>query len=267
MTDLTLPTAGARLAVTDVGEGDPIVALHAAVADRRVWESCTRMWMAAGHRVVTYDQRGFGSTESDGVPYRPVDDLWTVMDDRELPGAVLVGNSKGGRVAIDAALEQPARVAALVVIGPAVGGAPDGEPDASIEEIWEQYEAADESENAEEINRIEAHFWLDGPTQTEGRVGGPTRDLFLDMNGRALELDEGAGEAEWGDDAWDRLSEIGVPTLVVVGEYDGEFVIDRSRKIAEVVPEGELVVIPDSAHLPPLDAPGVLATLVTEFLS
>lgn len=268
MSDHIVETAGARLAVTDVGEGEPIVALHASVADKRIWERCAEMWVGAGYRVVCYDQRGYGDTEAESnVSFRPVDDLWAVMDDRGFGQAVLVGNSMGGRVAADGTLERPERVSSLVLIGTSLSGAPEVEPDDSIKEIVDRYDAAEESEDIALLNPIEAHFWLDGPNQPEGRVGGSGRELFLTMNGRALELHDTIGEMLWADDSWDRLAEIEVPTLLLVGEYDAGFIMDRSRSVAAAIPNAEMVVIPESAHLPPLDAPAVLATMVTEFLT
>ncbi len=267
VTDLTVESEGARLAVTDVGEGEPIVALHAGVADRRIWERCTDMWVGAGHRVITFDQRGFGDSVTDTEPYDAVDDLTAVMDACGVGSAVLVGNSMGGRLAIDAALGTPQRISALVLIAPAVGGAPPAEPDDSIVEIVGHYEAAEESGDIDEVNRVEAHFWLDGPTRPEGRVSGAARDLFLAMNRRALELDETVGDVVERGPAWDRLHEIDAPTLILVGEYDAGYLMERSKHLADTIPDAALVTIPGSAHLPPLDAPGVLAPLVTDFLA
>lgn len=63
-----------------------------------------------GSRCVSYDRRGFGDTSGPAEAFSHVDDLVAVLDDRDIESAVLVGNSQGGRVAIDMALAHPERV-------------------------------------------------------------------------------------------------------------------------------------------------------------
>src|SRR5436190_22937241 len=72
-----------------------------------------------------------------------------------------------------------------------------------------------------EVARLEAWMWLDGPGAEEGRVGGATRALFLEMNERALRAEDPDEQAEL-PPAWPRLSEIAVPTLVMIGRLDVE---------------------------------------------
>ena len=100
---------------------------------------------------------------------------------------VLIGNSQGGRIAVDMTLLQPARVKALGLIGTCVSGVPEGAswpPDVS--ELYRKIEVAEAASDLDLLNRFQAHLWLDGPSSIEGRVGGATRKLFLDMNLRAL---------------------------------------------------------------------------------
>ena len=64
-------------------------------------------------------------------------------------------------------------------------------------------------------------MWLDGPASEEGRVGGPVRELLLEMNGRALRAKSPGAVAEI-PAAWRRLGEIMAPTLVMIGRLDAE---------------------------------------------
>lgn len=244
----------ARLAVREWGEGPPLLALHAGVADGRVWETCAQAWAADGWHVIAPDRRGFGDSTGDAELFSHVDDLIAVMDDLRIDRAVLVGNSQGGRVAIETTLHHRDRVAALVLVAPAVSGMPWTEDDLHPDELAleEAAEAAAEARDVAEANRLEARLWLDGPLQPEGRVGGDARDLFLQMNGRALAAPD-VGAPTWDDTAWDRLGEIAVPTTVVVGDLDEAphlFV-----RVAEAIPHARMVRLPRSAHLPMLDDP------------
>ncbi|WP_370323998.1 alpha/beta fold hydrolase [Euzebya sp.] len=261
---------GARLAVTDVGEGLALVALPAGVADRRVWRQAIGAWTADGWRVVAHDRRGFGESTWEPAPteqpFSHVDDLVAVMDAVGVDRAVLVGNSQGGRIAVDTALAHPGRVTALVLIAPAVTGMPFDLDDLHPDELAleEAIEAAEEAGDLDAVNRLEAHLWLDGPREVEGRVAGAARDLFEDMNGRSLTAPP-VGELRWGPSAWDRLDQIAVPTLVVVGELDEWPHVFAG--LAERIPGAQLVTMPGSAHLPMLDDPEAFLDAVAPFLS
>lgn len=256
--DVTAPTGPGPGA----GGPTPVLFLHAGVTDRRSWAPLVEA-LAPERTTVAYDRRGFGDTRSEPEPFSHVDDALAVLD-AALPGraarpVALVGASMGGRVALDLALAHPGRVAALVLIGPAVRGAPSPGPHEMSEaerRLDAALDAADEAGDLAEVNRIEAHVWLDGPEAPEGRVSGPVRDLFLAMNGRALAA-EASGEA--GDEtdlppAWDRLEQVAVPTLVLVGDGDVAHVRARAEATAGRIPGARLEVLAGTAHLPHLEA-------------
>ena len=108
-----IPFDGATLRGESAGFGLPVVFLHAGVCDRRMWAEQMQELAMQGYHVVAYDRRGFGETDSEDVPFNHVVDLEAVLDRLGLNGAVLVGNSLGGGIAIDFALEHSDRVAAL----------------------------------------------------------------------------------------------------------------------------------------------------------
>jgi len=177
---------GARLAGEVSGNGPVVVFLHAGIADRRMWR--TEMdRLSIDHRVIAYGRRGFGKSEARERSFSHVDDLIAVLDHNRAERAVLVGCSQGGRIAIDLALMHPERVSALVLVAPAVTGAPSPATyPPSIAAHIEELESAEEDQDLDRVNELEAWFWLDGPSSQEGRVQGPLRDLFLDMNSIAL---------------------------------------------------------------------------------
>jgi pimeloyl-ACP methyl ester carboxylesterase len=114
-------------------------------------------------------------------------------------------------------------------------------------------------------NALEAQLWLDGPTSAEGRVGGHTRELFLDMNGRALRSVD-PGPTAGRDPAWPKLGEIGVPTLVLVGDLDVSDLQAIGRLLAAALPDATFTELPGVAHLPQMEAPEVLAREIGDFL-
>ena len=239
--------------ITGAADGADVLLIHAGVNDRRSWQHVIER-LASRHRCIAYDGRGFGETtyqREDG--WSSVVDAEAVLDAAGVEQAVIVASSMGGRTALDLTLAQPNRVSALALIGAAVRGAPYPDlkegPTAELDAMIESALAAGE---IDEVNRLEAWMWLDGPTADEGRVGGRTRELFLDMNGRALRSESRGKEAEV-PPAWPRLGEITAPTLVMIGRLDAEYIQAINQPLIKIIPNARLVWLDDVAHLPHLE--------------
>ena len=266
---IVFATSGhARLAYDVTGDdgGGEVFLVHAGVTDRRSWHHVVER-LHARHRCVTYDMRGFGETtyeREDG--WSPVADALAVLDAAGLERPIVVACSMGGQVAIDLALAHPERVGGLVLIGSAARGAPYPESeDRSELEIYERLEAAEAAGDLDEINRLEAWYWLDGPSASEGRVGGPARELFLDMNGRALRAPDRGEEAEL-PPAWPRLGEIAVATLVMVGRLDERGLQEIDEQAAGIIPGASFRALDGVAHLPHLEGDPVTLEAIERFL-
>ena len=122
-------------------------------------------------------------------------------------------------------------------------------------------ESAYDAGDFDEVNRLEAWMWLDGPVAQEGRVGGPVRELFLEMNGRALRAEDPGTIAQIAA-AWPRLGEILAPTLVMIGRLDAEDMQAINRPAAEMIPNARLVWLDSVAHVPHLEGdPTTLAEI------
>lgn len=250
------------------GVRPPILYLHADVADRRVWRALAAA-VGGGHGAISFDRRAFGDTTYEPEPHADVDDAVAVLDAAGARTAVVVGNSGGGQLAVDLMLAHPERVAALVLIAPAVGGAPTPDPERFPPAVRQLSDAIDQAEGAgdlEQVNLLEAHVWLDGAEQPEGRVGGLARVLFLDMNRRALAAPN-AGPRREPPPAWDRLGQVAVPTLVTVGDLDLPHVRERAARVAERIAGACLVALPGVAHLPMLETRTELAEALRGFLA
>jgi pimeloyl-ACP methyl ester carboxylesterase len=152
-----------------------------------------------------------------------------------------------------------------VLIAPAVRGAPYPEPTERETSLEQGAEGAQEAGDLDLANGLEAQLWLDGPTSLEGRVHGAARDLFLDMNGRALRSADPGLTADR-EAAWPRLGEITVPTLVLVGDLDVSDLRAIGRLLAAGLPDATFSELPGVAHLPQLEAPEVLARTIGDFL-
>jgi pimeloyl-ACP methyl ester carboxylesterase len=227
--------------------------IHAGVNDRRSWRHVIER-LSPRHRCVAFDQRGFGETtyeREDG--WSPVDDALAVLDAAGLERPVVVACSMGGQTAIDLVLAHPDRVAGLVLIGTAIRDAPYPNPETGpTAELNARIEAADMAGDVDEVGRLDAWMWLDGPGVQEGRVEGTARELFLDMNAKALRAPDPGTQAELSP-AWPRLSEITAPTLVMIGRLDAEDVQVIDEQAAAMIPGAQLRWLDGVAHVPHLE--------------
>ncbi|WP_144761090.1 alpha/beta fold hydrolase [Curtobacterium sp. 9128] len=265
---------GTAIAVSRrAGDGDSVVFLHANVADRRSWGGVVEALAGTDLDLVSYDRRGFGDTPpaADPESFSHLDDLVAVLDALGLGRVVLVGNSMGGALALDAALAWPGRVAGVLLLGAGVSGMTDEDTafDWELDPATAPLLAVTESPDATLDDRLAAlaHLWLDGPAAPEGRVGGPPRALFATMNRHILTVDV-PDDAGWtGTDTWARLGALRTPVLTTWGELDVPADLPFYAETARRIGQGAGRALPGVAHLPGLERPELVAELVREVVA
>ena len=261
-----IPVPGGQLNVVVEGDGLPIVLIHAGIADLRAWDDLVPYLVNAGHQVIRYDCRGYGSSVTDAVDYSNRADLRAVLDTAGVERAVLVGNSRGAMIALDTILESPERAAAFVWVGGGIGGF---DSEISAEELV-MFEAADAAEMAGDVETqldLEVRIWVDGVGQPTTRVPARIRDAIRDMNRPLLDPARIAGTPiTLGSSANDRLGEIEIPVLAVVGALDVRNTRDSAMRLESAVRGARRVEIPDVAHMVGMEAPDQLAELIIEFV-
>ena len=265
MRSFTIPSGKAELTGVEDGKGPALVFLHAGVADKRMWRDQMSAF-ADRYRVVAYDRRGFGETRYKPETFSHMQDLRAVLDGLGIEQANLVGCSQGGRFAVDFTLAYPKRVSKLVLVAPAIGGAPqpDELPD-DIDNLLQQAEQAEDQKHYDLVNRIEAHMWLDGPRSADGRVPGSARDLFLRMNIIPLKSPS-PGKDEAAKDSFKRLKQIEAPTLLIWGDLDFPHLQERCALLGKRIKGAQSALMPGTAHLPNLEQPKKFNALVEAFL-
>ena len=269
MSSREVEVPGGRLFVVDEGAGPPIVLLHAGVADLRAWDDVVPPLVGAGYRVVRYDARGHGRSTTDDVEFSPRAEVVAVMEALGIERAALVGNSRGGALAIETAIELPSHVVAVVGVAAGVRGFDGGGTPAELE-IFEAYEKVDEADpfDAEALTRFEVGIWGDGPGQPEGRAAASVRERLYEMNlplndpasikGREIPLDPPAN---------DRLSELRCPVLMIAGTLDFSDTVTSAEHLAAEAPDARALVWDDVAHMIGMEQPDRLAAAVAEFLA
>ena len=255
---------GARIGYEILGEGEPLVLVHAGIADGRMWDAQIDAF-SRRYRTIRYDLRGFGRSPMVPGPFSHAVDLRALLDALEVDRAVLVGCSMGGGAVIDLALENPERARALVLVGPAISGFgfDEGPP-----EEWDELVAADEAGDLERVSELEVRMWVDGPRRGPDAVDPAVRDLVREMNlialkNEAMQLGE---ELEPEVPAASRLSGIQAPTLVLVGDEDRARTLAAAGLLEGEIPNVHKTVMAGTAHLPNMERPEEFNRLVLSFL-
>lgn len=279
MTARTVSAAGATFHVLDEGQpdGPPIVLLHAGIADSRAWDEVVPLLAAAGYRVVRFDRRGFGRTVTEDVEFSNRADVIAILDALGIGRAVLVGNSQGGQIAFDTAIEFPDRVAAVVGVAAGLGGywpasTPEEEAEFQrLETLEEALDAAGPDERPDLAAAFvddEVRFWVDGLGQPADRVPAGIRDLVRTMDAAHYEADRVLGRpVPLQPMAAERLAELRAPVLAVAGALDVSDTIATVRHLEASLPAVRAVVLPDVAHMIGMERPGELAALVLDFVA
>ncbi len=256
---------GAKLYYEVAGSGQPLVLIHAGIADRRMWDEQFEVF-AQHYRVIRYDARGFGASDMPPVPFALQDDLYGLMKHQEIEKAYLLGCSIGGSTCLDFSLEHPEMVGALVLVGSGLSGhAWSNENDS----VFNEAEAAAAARDFERANELEMRIWVDGSNRAPEQVRPGVRERVAEMNMASLrrtDEQEQAQQQRLDPPAAGRLGEIAAPTLVIVGDRD----VPDIQRIADVLEQGipgaRKVVMTNAAHVPNMEWPDEFNRIVLDFL-
>ena len=227
-----LETNGARIAYDVDGKGEPLVLIHAGVANRSMWDAQVEALKDA-YRVIRHDTRGYGETQTEAVSFSNRADIAAVLDDVGERSAHVVGLSRGGQIALDFTLEFPDRVRSLTVVAGGVGGYES--PAELPAETWEAVEAMEEAKDWEALTDWETAFWADGPGQPPDRVPEVRCRVREWVLANYLAEKEAGQPQPLDPPANARLGDLRAPLLVMLGTLDDPGTVDSMRHLAAAV--------------------------------
>ena len=260
-----LQVDGTRIRYIDVGRGAPVVFLHGLGASMYAWRRNLAAVAAAGFRVIAFDNRGFGLSDKPAAPYDNAAYARlaiALMDSLRLTDAVLVGHSMGGAIAAQVAIEYPARVRGLVLVGSAGLGA--REPLLFRVARWPVLGPAALALRGRGFTaRLLRSTYFDPGKVTEADVDQYYAPVAQPEYGRALRgvLQQFRFTALEG-----RLDRIAAPTLVLWGEEDRWVPMGLGRALAAGITRSAFVSVPHAGHSVQEEAPDEVNHLVIRFL-
>jgi 3-oxoadipate enol-lactonase len=245
---------GGRIFAEEAGTGEPVLLLHAGVTDRRVWDPVAPALVAAGYRTIRFDMRGYGRSLPPETPHSLVADALAVLDAAGIDAAHFIGVSQGAATSVDVALAHPRRVRSLTLVAPGLSGY-----------LWPRlpgYErrlAAADAGDAHGLAVETARLWA--PMSFPVGDDAAAR-LVIDQAEQFMRDELEVAEPS----ALDRLGQIRVPTLVVLGDRDVDAITDIGNRLAAGIPGARLVTLDNADHLVPLRVPDRLTELVLAHL-
>jgi len=256
----------AQIYYETAGNGSPFVMIHAGVADSRQWNN-EFAFFANKYRVLRHDLRGYGKSEPVDGEFSHMGDLVAVLDALEFhEPLIMMGCSMGGGLAMDFALTNPSRAKALIMVCSAPSGLElDVPTPAKFAEVEKAFEAGDLDLTCE----LETQIWFDGADRTPEQVNQEMRALLYEMNRKALAYEAmklGNRLPNTETLAFDRLADLKIPVLVIVGAHDVPYIQGAADYMAENIPSAKKVKMEDAAHLPNMDHPEEFQRIVSDFL-
>jgi pimeloyl-ACP methyl ester carboxylesterase len=246
--------------------GTPVVFIHGIGASLYAWRHQLNPLVAAGYRVVAFDNRGFGFSDKPAHGYRNADYahlLVSLLDSLGIASAVLVGHSMGGAIAAEVAIAHPDRVRGLVLIDAAGYGV--------------RWPGVIKLARLPFIGPIATTFrgrWITGRI-LRSTFADPAKVVEADVDqyyapvadpdyGRALRgvLREFRFDTLSGG----RLATVQAPTLILWGDADRWISIRDGSRFARELPRSEFVVVQHAGHNAPEEAPDQVNQLLLGFL-
>jgi non-heme chloroperoxidase len=256
----------------DHGAGQPVVLIHGYPLSGRGWDKQVPALLEAGHRVITYDRRGFGKSSQPTVGYDYdtfAGDLNTLLEYLDLRDAVLAGHSMGtGEVTRYLGRYGSARVAKGVLISPIppyllqAGDNPEGLPPSLFDGF---VQAA----------RADAPAWMKGFLDNFYNIDTLRGTLVSEQAYQAswnLAVTASATAAvacipTWATDFRDDLPKIDVPMLVIQGDADQVLPLDKTgRRLPDLIKDVQLTVVEGGPHAIPWTHAAQVNTALLDFI-
>jgi pimeloyl-ACP methyl ester carboxylesterase len=249
------------------GDGPALLLVHAGVADARMWHPLMDLLGGTFHTIAP-DLRGYGWSELRPGPYAHHDDLAGLLEHLGIESAGVVGNSFGGKVALEFGVTHPSRVSWIGALAPPL---PGWDWSDEVRAFSDAEDAAIEAGDLDAAVRANVEMWCVGPKRSSNDVPNDFKDHVATMQRRAFEVqiegekiepppEEGAIE-----DLTARLSGLRMPTFVAVGDRDVDDFISIAEHAAATIPGAEHAVVRDAGHLLPSEQPNEVARLISDF--
>lgn len=262
---------GTRLYYEVAGTGHPLVLSHGFLTDKSSWDDQFQI-LAQHFKVIRYDLRGFGASGLIEGPYSQRDDLYALLKSLGVEKTYLLGLSGSGSLVIDFTLEHPEMVASLIPVSSGVSGLQlEEETDGEWPAEWLAFADAKKRNDVPGMAEAMLRFWIDGSKRPADQVDPDVRQRVqrtLEHN-YALPNDPGGWNLPIALDppAANRLSEVTIPTLIIIGDKDEDETLTTADYLATHIKGARKIVITNTTHHPNMEKPEEFNRAILDFLT
>jgi pimeloyl-ACP methyl ester carboxylesterase len=268
----TVSTADHRISLLEAGTGAAVVAIHGLGATKASFLA-TVAALAPRFRVIAIDLPGFGDSDKPvGAPYDAryfATAVVQLLDALELDRAHVIGNSLGGRAALEVGLRAPERVGRLALLAPSMAWRRKRPWAPALRLVRPELGVLPHAPRAV-VERVLDRFMPEARTGWAAAGVDEFLRSFLTPRGRAafyaaarqIYLEEPEGE----DGFWPRLRSLSVPALFVWGRRDGLVPLAFARHVSEAVPAAEHLEL-DCGHVPQMERPRETHAAIERFFA
>jgi pimeloyl-ACP methyl ester carboxylesterase len=255
---------GVGIAYEVLGEGQPLTLVQGLGYDRRGFGRFPHL-LAEHFRVILVDNRGVGESDEPEGPYsvpQMAADVIAVLDAAEIERTNLFGVSLGGFIAQEIALTYADRVDKLILCSTMAGGPKSHPMPAAGQEAFGKFPTMEREAGLRLM--VENSLGQRGVQE----VPGLADEVYAYRLERAPSLAAWQAQAYAGAtfDAYDRVSAIAAPTLVVHGGADTVVDTRNGELLGELIPNARVEIVPDRGHLMVWEDSERVAQIVTEFV-
>lgn len=281
MTDLFADVNGIKICYDIHGEGEPILLLHGYSDRKEHWRAQVGE-LSKYFKVIRMDNRGAGKSDRPDGDYTMqlfASDVVGLMNFLEIERAHIIGHSMGGMIAQNLIILYPNRVNKMVLINTFAGVKPPGEPTDDYEEIQKASAIANQKAMEKDpftafINGAKSSysrdFWkmmredpkrkfhdiwsVEDLIEEKTKYGPTPKDLFKQAHAIATH------------NTYERLSEIKSDVLIIAAEKDKSCPVSVNKKIHELIPNSQFIIIKKAAHQSILEKAPEINEIIINFL-
>ena len=261
---------GHELSYVDSGSGPVVLFIHGILGSQRQWAHLVDK-MDDDHRVLVPDLFGHGESA------KPLGDyslsahaaaMRDLLDHLGIARATVIGCSRGGGIAIDLAAESPDRVNGLVTVGAGPSGFTDVELTDLEDARFDELDAAFDAQDWHRLARREVTLWAFGPLRNEADLD-PEFVATAYALGRvnAAHAEESPTPIPLEPPAFNQVSDIEVPALVTVGEFDLTPHLAEYEYLLSTLPDVTGATFRDTAHLPSVERSADFQRVLVDWLA
>ena len=254
------------------GTGHALTLIHGMLLDRRSWDDQFDVF-ARQYKVLRYDMQGWGDSAQEKTEqlFSPRQDLLSLLTHLNIDKTYLLGLSGGGALALDFTLEHPDKVEALILVSSGLNGYPQRMTEAIQAFIGEYYGALQQKDITRAVEAT-MRFWSDGPRRTPEQMSAQARARIVEMSAQHIQRHgDFFGHQQHmlplAPPAINRLAEVKVPTLIVVGDEDTPDILEIADTLEQGIGGAQKVVISGTAHHLNMEKPEEFNRVVLDFLN